>query len=140
MIILDTNIISELMRPVPDRLIGTWLSRLGDIAMATTTITISEIVYGLERLPAGRRKQALLQNFQSLIDPEDGLAIHALDSEAAYLCGRYRAERENRGEHAHPSDMMIAGIAGVHGASLATRNTKDFSGLPIRIINPFEIE
>ena len=98
MIILDTNIISELMRPVPDRLIGTWLSRLGDIPLATTTITISEIVYGLERLPAGRRKQALLQNFQSLIDPEDGLAIHALDSEAAYLCGRYRAERENRGE------------------------------------------
>lgn len=140
MIILDTNIISELMRPSPDALVGAWLSRLGDTPLSTTTITISEIIYGVERLPAGNRKQQLLDNFQILIDPEDGLAIHPFDSDAAILCGGYRAEREARGDHAHPSDMMIAGIAGAHGASLATRNIKDFSGLPVQLINPFEAE
>ncbi len=138
MILLDTNILSELMRPAPAPLIGQWMSRLGDTPLATTAITISEIVYGLERLEDGRRKDELISRFDQFIAPDGELTILPFDEDAALICGQYRALRERQGLHAPPSDMMIAGIAGALGADLATRNTKDFAGLPITLVNPWE--
>ncbi len=138
MILLDTNIISELMRPAPAETVAQWMSRLGDEPLATTAITVSEIAYGLDRLADGQRKQTLWQRFQEFIAPEGGLPILPFDEDAALVGGQYRALRECQGVHAHPSDMMIAGIAGSVGAQLATRNVKDFSGLPISLINPWD--
>lgn len=137
MILLDTNIISELMRPEPAPVVEQWLQSVGDRPVGTTTITISEIAYGLDRLPTGQRKQSLWNQFDMLTGMESGLPIFAFEHEAALLCGLYRAKRENSGAHAHASDMMIAGIAGMNEATLATRNSKDFSGLPIEIVNPW---
>lgn len=138
MILLDTNILSELMRPDPAPVIEQWLARLGETPLATTSITISEIAFGLERLEDGRRKKDLIARFDQFIAPGGELTILPFDEHAALICGQYRASRERRGLHAPPSDMMIAGIAGALGASLATRNAKDFSGLPITVINPWE--
>jgi hypothetical protein len=75
--------------------------------------------------------------FDQLIFAAGPLTVLPFDEASALVCGRYRALREREGLHAPPSDMMIAGIAGALGADLATRNTKDFSGLPIMVINPW---
>lgn len=139
MILLDTNILSELMRPAPAPVIGQWMARLGETPLATTAITISEIAFGLERLEDGRRKDDLIARFDQFIAPGGDLTILPFDEDAALICGQYRALRERQGLHAPPSDMMIAGIAGALGASLATRNAKDFSGLPITVINPWDV-
>ncbi len=137
MILLDTNILSELMRPAPDPALGRWMLGLGDTPVATTAVTVSEIAYGLERLADGRRKDDLVARFDQLIFAAGPLTVLPFDEVSALVCGRYRALREREGLHAPPSDMMIAGIAGALGADLATRNTKDFSGLPIMVINPW---
>lgn len=139
MILLDTNILSELMRPASAPVIGQWMARLGETPLATTAISISEIAFGLERLEQGRRKDGLIARFDQFISPGGDLTILPFGEDAALICGQYRALRERQGLHAQPSDMMIAGIAGALGASLATRNVKDFSGLPITVINPWEV-
>ena len=138
MILLDTNIISELMRPKPDAMVQHWLEALGDEPLAISVITISEIVFGLERLDNGRRKQDLQARFEAFVAPDSGLAIFPLDEDSARLAGTFRALRVSVGQHGHPSDMFIAGIAGANGASLATRNTKDFNGLPIELLDPWQ--
>lgn len=138
MTLLDTNVISELMRPAPDPAVAQWLHSLGDEPLSTTVITVSEIVYGLERLEIGRRKQDLQTRFEDFLAPDSGLAILTLDPESARLAGIFRAARESGGQHAHPSDMFIAGIAGANGIVLATRNTRDFSGLGLQLVNPWE--
>ena len=138
MILLDTNIISELMRPEPAPIVGQWLQGLGDEPLATSVITLSEIAYGVERLPDGARKKDLWKRFETFMTAGSGLGVLALNDEAALACGQFRAARERQGLSAHPSDMMIAGIASTSGAILATRNVKDFSGLPLQIINPWE--
>lgn len=138
MILLDNNILSELMRLDPAPVIEQWLARLGETPLATTSITISEIAFDLERLEDGRRKKDLIARFDQFISPGGELTILPFDEHAALICGQYRASRERQGLHAPPSDTMIAGIAGALGASLATRNAKDFSGLPITVINPWE--
>ena len=139
MILLDTNILSELMRPAPAPVISQWMARLDETPIATTAITISEIAFGLERLEDGRRKDDLIARFDQFIAPGGDLTILPFDEDAALICGQFRALRERQGLHAPPSDMMIAGIAGALGASLTTRNAKDFSGLPITVINPWDV-
>jgi predicted nucleic acid-binding protein len=137
MIILDTNIVSELMRPTPDPVVKAWLSALGDTPLVTTAITIAEISYGLARLPDGRRRQGLERQFTALAGPQGMLPVLSFDDVAAREAGRLRALREATGVSAHPSDMMIAGLAAVMAALIATRNVKDFSGLPIAIVDPW---
>lgn len=139
MILLDTNVISELMRPAPDERVAEWMQSLGSEPLCTSAITISEIVYGLERLPDGQRKQGLWDRFQVFVGPDSDLPILAFDESAAIFTGEFRNVREVLGAHAHTSDMMIAGIAAANEATLATRNTKDFEKLPITKIDPWSM-
>jgi hypothetical protein len=133
-IVLDTNVISELMKPAPDPAVRDWLMALGDTPLATTSITVAEIEYGVRRLPDGRRKAGLYARFETLID---ALVVLPLDELAGRGSGQLRALREAAGLSAAPSDMMIAGVTAVAGAALATRNERDFQGLPIEVINPW---
>ena len=137
MILLDTNVISELMRPEPDQRLRAWLDGLGARSLATSAITVSEIVYGLSRLPEGKRRSELLDRFDALIFGLPSLPILPLDEPAGRFAGELRALREGLGLGSSPSDMMIAGIAMAHGASLATRNVTDFARLPIDLIDPW---
>ena len=134
MIILDTNVVSELMRPEPHEHVRDWLRRSGDVRLTTTAITVAEITHGLERLPDGRRKSNLQAAFVKLLD---ALGVLPLDGAAGFKAGKFRALREAVGHPSSPSDMMIAGIAVASGASLATRNTKDFEALPLTLIDPW---
>lgn len=134
MIVLDTNVISELMKSGADRVVGDWLNGLGTTMLATTSITVFEIEYGLRRLPQGRRREDLQARFEDFIV---SLPVLPLDDVSAREGGHLRAMREAGGLSAHASDMMIAGITRVAGAALATRNGKDFDGLPLQIIDPW---
>lgn len=134
MIVLDTNVLSELMKPSPDAFVRDWLTRLGDVPMATTAVTVAEIEFGLQRLPQGRRRNGLYASFEAFIA---ALTVLPLDDVAAREAGRLRAMREAAGLSFQPSDMMIAGIAVTAAAVLATRNVRDFEGLPLQIIDPW---
>ena len=138
MIVLDTNVVSEVMKPSPDARAGQWFAKLSNIPVATTIITVAEIIYGLQRLPAGRRRSGLEARFDALISPQGGLVVLAADRFAAHEAGRFRALREGIGLDATPSDMMIAGIVASTGATLATRNTSDFTHLPIKVVDPWQ--
>jgi toxin FitB len=133
-IVLDTNVVSELMKPVPDAPVRDWLSGLGDVPLTTTAVTVAEIEYGLQRMPAGRRRTDLATSFEVLIR---ALGVLPLDDVAARFAGQLRAHREAAGLPGQGMDMLIAGIAATAGASLATRNVGDFAGLPLEVVNPW---
>lgn len=134
MVVLDTNVVSELMKPAPDGQVRDWLMRMADTPFSATAVTVSEIEYGLCRLPAGRRRDDLHDRFETFMG---SLAVLPLDEPAAREAGRLRAAREAVGLTTHPSDMMIAGIVAIMGATLATRNVRDFAGLPIPVVDPW---
>jgi predicted nucleic acid-binding protein len=134
MIVLDTNVVSELMKPVLDPVVRDWLSRSSDLPLITTAVTVVEIECGLQRLPAGRRKSGLLARFEDLAGL---LTVLPLDQQAARAAGRLKATREAAGLGSHSSDMMIAGIVSNAGAVLATRNVRDFAHTSIQVIDPW---
>jgi predicted nucleic acid-binding protein len=136
-ILLDTNIISELMRPEPAVQVKRWLSALGDESLATTAVTVAEITFGLARLPEGARRADLERRFAALVGAR-GLTIVSIDEHAGRLAGLFLAARTARGAPATMTDMLIAGAAGAHAAPLATRNATDFEHLPIIVINPWQ--
>ena len=136
MIVLDTNVLAELMRPHPDEKVRTWLLSIGNERLAITAITVSEIEFGLQRLPDGIRQRDLRQHFATLVS---GLKVLPLDESAAAFAGAFRAQREKMGLPTTPSDMMIAGIVMQVGGLLATRNTRDFKHLPIELRYPWAI-
>lgn len=135
MIILDTNVISELMKPDPDPLVRDWLNALGNTSLGTTAITLSELEFGLRRLPDGQRKKELYARLGLLLQ---SLPILPFDELAAHEAARLRTIRATTGLASHTADMMIAGIAAAQSSILATRNIRDFEGLPIELINPWK--
>ena len=135
MFVLDTNVVSELMKPEPDVRVQDWFRSAGDMPMATTVITVSEIVYGLQRLPSGRKRDGLYNRFGAFIS---ALALLPLDDGAAVRTGQFRAMREAGGLPSTPSDMMIAGITAATNSVLITRNTRDFDTLPLESIDPWK--
>ena len=138
MIVLDTNVLSELMRPSPVPEVKQWfLQEVADETLLTTVITISEIEYGLSRLPDGRGKQDLEERFATLSGPRFNFTILPLDEAAARLSGKMRGLRESKGLSGQLADMMIAAMTKLAGARLATRNTKDFTDIGIELINPW---
>ena len=136
MILLDTTVVSELMRPAPDPRVRAWLVGLGSAPIVTSAVTIAEVVFGLARLPDGRRRAELSDRFHALIADAPSVPVLSLDEQAARHAGEFRAIRARAGLASSPTDMMIAGIAMANGARLATRNVADFSGLPISVENP----
>lgn len=140
MIVLDTNILSELVRPCPAPQVKKWLQeQTGDEIIETTVISISEIEYGLARLPDGRKCKPFEHRFEALSGAHFDFIVLPFNEKAARLAGRMRAAREDSGLHAHSADMMIAAMTYNAGASLATRNTKDFSHVGIELINPWKM-
>lgn len=134
MIVLDTNVVSELMKSQPDANVQNWLSVLDHGNLATTTITVTEIEFGLQRLPNGKRKTQLYANFEVFLNE---ISVLPFDTISARLAGQFWALRHGNGFTAQSADMMIAGIVAASEATLSTRNLKDFDQLPIQIIDPW---
>jgi predicted nucleic acid-binding protein len=135
-IILDTNVTSELMRAEPTSTVIAWLTAQSPNELFSTVVTVAEISYGLERLPSGRRRKSLEKAYQSLFT---GMAEEILpfDVEAAFLYGPLMARKERAGSAMNPMDAQIACIAASHGATIATRNESDFANCGVKLINPW---
>jgi toxin FitB len=135
-IILDTNVTSELMRAQPDPAVTAWLAAQPPTELSSTVVTVAEISYGLQRLPRGRRRRSLEQSYDSLfVDMADH--VLAFDVEAALLYGPLVATKERAGIAMDPMDAQIACIAACRGAMIATRNERDFADCGVRLVNPW---
>ena len=136
MIILDTNVISSLMREPADNVVLDWLDRQPRVSVWVTAITTLEIHFGLEIMADGRRKLARVQAFRQLIDEVLERRIAPFDGAAAQETAVLMGARQRRGEPRDLRDSMIAGIALARRAVLATHNVKHFDDAGIEIVNP----
>lgn len=138
MIVLDTNIVSELMRKAPNPKVIDWI-RCHEISdLAITVIALAEISRGIARLPKGKRREQLVEKFQDFIKYGFGRRILPFDEASARIYGALCFQREKMGRGVDPIDVIIMSIVKMHGAVLATRNVKDFEGWGIEIVNPWE--
>ena len=137
MIVLDTNVLSEAMRPDPAKTVAEWMRRNPVSTLFTTTITQAEILYGIQLLPRGKRRTALLGAWQSLqeeLEPR----ILPFDTVAAMAFPEIALARRIAARPIPPFDAQIAAIVRANGATLATRNINDFEGCGIAVLNPWE--
>jgi predicted nucleic acid-binding protein len=137
MIILDTNVISEMQGRLHSERILAWLDTYEIEALFLTTISIGEMHYGLHLLEDGHRKIGLASAF-ARIEADFAGRVLGFSLEAARRYGALAATRRKAGRRMETKDAMIAAICLAHGATLATRNTKDFEGLDLKLVNPFE--
>lgn len=137
MIVLDTNVISELMKPKPTRRVVTWLNAQPASSLFTTSITKAEILYGLMLLPAGRRRTSIEAAVSTMFEEDFSGRVLAFDSEAALSFARIASARRQAGQPISQSDAQIVAIAHSRGASVATRNVADFDDCEVTIINPW---
>lgn len=138
MIIIDTNIISELMKPTPSSRVILWLDQQEVTQLFITTITIAEIAYGLHTLPQGNRRNSLEDIFNTAIMEAFTHRILAFDQPAAYQYGKIMAHRKEIGRPLGVPDGQICAIAHNNNAMIATRNIRDFENCGIKLVNPFE--
>ena len=136
MTILDTNVISALMRQEPDKKVVTWLDSQSRTSIWTTSITVLEIRFGLQVMALGKRRSLLLGAFEMLLD-QLGNRIAAFDDDAARQAADLMALRRRKGRPVELRDTMIAGIVLARHASLATRNVVHFEDLSISMVNPW---
>ena len=137
MIVLDTNVMSELMRPVVDPSVVKWSSGRSADELHSSAITLAEILYGIELLPEGRRKSELLAGAERLFEVVLGGRILPFDQQAARQFSKIAAGRRSHGRPIAEFDAQIASIAKANDAALATRNVSDFEGCGVRLINPW---
>jgi predicted nucleic acid-binding protein len=137
MIILDTNVLSALMRQTPEKSVVAWLDKQPRTSIWTTSVTILEIRFGLQILPAGKRRSLLIQAFETVLVNEIGGRVAPFDAVAAHHAADLMASRHKIGRAADLRDTMIAGIVLASHATLATRNTPHFEDLSVPVINPW---
>ena len=136
MIVADTNVVSELMRPSPSAALRDWVNRQAAGELYTTAITVAEIRYGLERLPGGRRKERL-QSAADEVFAAFGEYVLPFDAGAAVHHAQIAGHRDEAGLPISGFDAQIAAICRARGAALATRNIKDFLDTGVELIDPW---
>lgn len=138
MIVLDTNVISEIMLPRPERQVLVWLDRQAGSSIWTTSINIFESRSGLQSMPVGRRRIALMELFERwLVEVVHG-RIANFDEVAARRAADLSASRKQMGRPVDARDTMIAGIVLASHAKLATRNVKHFEDIAPSVVNPWD--
>jgi toxin FitB len=138
-IVLDTNVISELTRQVPEPAVISWLDSLPAEHVATTAITAAELLYGVARMPSGRRKAELAAAVNGLLGEDFRDRVLPFDDHAAARYAHIACGREKLGRPIGVADAQIAAICRTLDAALATRNTDDFSETGIELINPWKL-
>jgi len=137
MIILDTNVLSELMRPKPSVRIVTWVAKQPATELFTTSITEAEIFYGIQLLTKGKRREGLLAAAEAMFAEDLAGRIFGFESDAARVFSTIAAHRRALGRPLSHADAQIAAIAQVRGAKLATRNVADFEDCGLDIVDPW---
>jgi len=136
MIILDTNVLSALMQQMPNQEVVAWLDGQPRTSIWTTSITILEVRFGLQIMASGKRRSALMQAFEGVLE-KIGYRVAAFDTTAAQEASDLMASRHKRGRRGELRDTMIAAIALAQHATLATRNTAHFDDISVPLVNPW---
>jgi hypothetical protein len=136
--ILDTNVLSALMRTNPEPSVVEWLDRQPADSVWLSSITVFETRFGLALLPKGRRRSGLERAFESVLTEDLANRVLDFDSAAAASAAQLAADRQKAGRAADLRDTLIAGIALARRATIATRNTKHFEGLDVPVISPWD--
>jgi toxin FitB len=136
MIILDTTVLSALMRRSEQSVAVAWLNDQDVEQLSTTVISLQELRYGIELLPVSRRRRVMERDLQLTLDRELNSRIIAFEADAALAAAMIAAQRYRAGRRVGLADTQIAGIAVSIGAAIATHNVRHFSDLPIRVIDP----
>ncbi len=139
MIILDTDVLSDLMRQARDPAVVGWLDRQSRFSVWTTSITILGIRFGIALLPFGARRTQLENAFERTVAEKIEERIVPFDTSAAEATAILMADRRQAGRPGELRDTMIAGIAIARRATLATRNTRHFDDLPVPVVNPWAV-
>jgi predicted nucleic acid-binding protein len=137
MIVLDTNVLSELIKPAPARHVTEWIASQPAASLYTTSITQAEILHGVMLLPSSKRRSAIEAAADEMFAQEFGGRVLAFGSEAGRHYARIAAARRRAGRPISHFDAQIAAIARSTGASVATRNVSDFEGCEVKLINPW---
>ncbi len=137
MLVLDTNVISELMRAKPEPAVIAWLDSQSPGSVWITSVTVFEVSFGLNSLPNGKRRRALQDAFANMLAEELEQHVLDFDQAAAERAGEISAELHRLGRTVEVRDVQIAGIVSVRQATLATRNVKHFQDTGIEVVNPW---
>lgn len=137
MIVLDTNVLSEPGRPLPSPRVAAWLRRQPRHDLYTTTISVAELLTGVARLPAGRRRDAIRIAVEGII-AEMEWRILPFDEAAARAFPEIAARRRKTGRPIALLDALIAAISRSHGAAVATRDVRGFADCGVAVVNPWE--
>lgn len=137
MIVLDTNVVSALMRKAPDRAVIVWLDSVPAESVWTTAITVCEVRFGLALLVASRRRRQLEEAFSRALQEDLESRILPFDYSAAQAAGVMAAKLRRAGRPVEIRDTLIAGIVAARKATLATRNTGHFEGIDLSLVDPW---
>lgn len=138
MIVVDTNVLSELMKPQASGAVVGWIAAQERDAVFVTVVTLAEIAYGLDIMPVGRRREAHQQMADEIFDIDFADRLLPFDRRAAREFGELVGSRRRAGRPIQPLDAMIAAIARANRMAVATRNVEDFAGCGVDLINPWE--
>jgi toxin FitB len=138
MIVLDTNVVSELMRPAPDPKVLHWVGDQVAEDLHVTAVTMAEILHGIELISTGRRRDVLRAAAEKMFGEVFADRVLIFEDRAAHAFSQIASTRRRQGKPMSHVDAQIAAIARVHGATLATRNPYVFEGCGIRLVNPLE--
>ena len=137
MFLLDTNVVSELLRPSPEPVVETWVGDRRATDLYFSAIGEAELRYGVAILPVGRRQTALASAVEAILREDFVDRILPFDSEAAREYADIAATRRSAGRIVPPTDCQIAAIARSRGMAVVTRNVRDFDDIDIEIVNPW---
>ena len=138
MILLDTNVLSEMMRPLPEPLVSAWVDNQPEEELWTASIVLAELHSGVDLMPIGRRQKALREAVEEMIVGDLRGRIFKFDENAARRYGQIFSHRQKIGRPIKEMDALIAATALANGASLATRNIADFENCGIALVNPWQ--
>ena len=137
MVVLDTNVVSELMRPAPDPTVEAWVTERAAATLFFSAVGEAELHYGVAVMPAGRRRDALASEIEAMLREDFAGRILPFDSEAARAYAGIVATRRATGRPVSQADCQIAAIARSRGMAVATRNGRDFVDMEIDIVDPW---
>lgn len=138
MMVLDTNVVSELMCAQPASQVLDWVNAQPSDQLCLCSVVVAELLYGVGRMPDGVRKSAMLSAVQSMVFEDFAGRVLSFDLDAAVAFAQMMMQREKMGRTIATADAQIAAICAAHGARLATRNIRDFASLDLQLINPWD--
>ena len=138
MFVLDTNVVSELIRPAPNPAVVAWVAGRPGGSLFLTAVGEAELRFGVAIMPAGARRDALAAEIDGMLREDFARRVLPFDSMAARAYARIAAARRRAGRPVSQADCQIASIAASRGGQVVTRNVRDFQGMGVAVVNPWD--